>query len=110
MRLTENKIVTACLEYLHYRGHFVWRNNTGAVSRAYITKKGVHKTSFWRAGIKGSSDIVGIAKDGKMIAVECKMPGKHATRAQKDFLGKVETRGGYAIVARSILDLEEYNL
>jgi hypothetical protein len=50
---------------------------------------------------KGSSDIIGVAKDGRMIAIECKRPGKKPTPEQEFFLNEVKRRGGIAFVATS---------
>ena len=99
--VTEHELQKIILEYLNLKGHFAWRNNTGAMVAEYKGKK-----RFWRAGIKGSSDILGVAKDGKFIAIECKGKGKYPTREQKDFLLEVERRGGYACVAWSLEDVE----
>lgn len=103
---SEQSVVNACLDYLTWRGHFVWRNNSGFFTRDYTTKAGIHRRSATRVGKVGSSDIIGIAKDGKMIAVECKREGNVPTEQQESFLAEVKKRGGYAIVATSVDDLQ----
>lgn len=108
--VTESNVVAACMDYLLQKGHYVWRNNTGVTKAEYEMKDGTVKKRFWRAGVVGSSDILGIAKDGKMIAVECKKPGKKTTEAQDEFLQKIDKRGGYAIIAFGIDELQEVGL
>lgn len=65
---------------------------------------------MWRSGIKGGSDIIGLTKDGTFLAVECKIKPNRATDAQKAFLSEVTNRGGLAIVAYDIDDLEAHGL
>ena len=99
--MTEKQLVNLILEYLNFNGHFSWRNNTGAIVAEYKGKK-----RFWKAGLKGSSDILGIAKDGKLIAIECKGKNRYPTREQKDFLSEIERRGGYACIAWDLKDVQ----
>ncbi len=59
-------------------------------------------------GKVGSADILGVAKDGKIVAIEVKKPdGKYkVTPAQEAFLSEISDRGGYAGVATCIEDVE----
>ena len=90
----EKEVVNYLIHLLNSKGNYVWRNNSGIARAKY---KG--KTRMWRAGISGSSDILGIAKDGKFLAVECKYGYNKPSERQLMFLKEVEDRGGYAIVA-----------
>jgi hypothetical protein len=98
LELTEKQIQNVILEWLNLNGHYCWRNNTGMVHME--NKDGSIRQ--WRAGIKGSSDILGVSKDGRFIAIECKRVGKKATEIQQYFLDEIEKRGGVAIVATSL--------
>ena len=98
----EKEVVNAVIHALNAAGNYVWRNNSGVVKIKQA--KGYR---MWRAGITGSSDVLGIAWDGKFIAVECKYGKNKPSEKQKQFLEAVENRGGYAIVAYSIEDLPE---
>lgn len=54
--MSETRLVTACLNLLHLRGIYAWRNNTG-VARPQ-RKDG--SRGFVRFGKKGSADILGV--------------------------------------------------
>ncbi len=96
--MKEQQLVNGLIAYLKLKGHYVWRQNTGSMT----TKEG----RFVKFGHKGISDILGIASDGKFIAVECKIGNNKPTEFQKDFLKEVEDRGGYAILAYKFEDVE----
>ena len=65
---------------------------------------------MWRSGMKGASDIIGLTKDGTFLAVECKIKPNRPTESQQAFLLEVTNRGGLAIVAYDIDDLETHGL
>lgn len=95
--LKENAVLEQCLDYLHVKQIFAWRNNTGAVK---VGKR------FIRFGYVGSSDIIGITKDGRFLAVECKREkGGVLSEPQKVFLEEINRNGGVAICVHSVLDL-----
>jgi hypothetical protein len=79
------------LDYLALRGCFAWRNNTGR----YVVD-GRH-ISY---GFVGSSDVLGVAPDGRFIGVECKTAAGTLKPAQVEFMQQVNARGGVAIVVR----------
>lgn len=95
----ENEVLSECLKYLQLSGLFVWRNNTGGV------KVG---SRFVRFGFVGSSDILGITRDGRFLAVECKREkGGRLSDAQRDFLGRIRADGGIALCVSSLEELKE---
>jgi hypothetical protein len=76
---------------------FHWRNNTG------VTRIGKR---FVRFGYPGSSDWLGICRDGRFLAVECKRPGGgRLTAKQRNFLDCVSRYGGVALVVTGVDDL-----
>lgn len=94
------------------RGCALWRNNSGACfdDTGRLIRYGVGNTSKKLNDVWKSSDLIGIAADGKFLAVEVKAPGwkspKNAReRAQASFLGTVRSRGGYGLFAQSVLDV-----
>lgn len=96
----ESEIQKAILEYLNMSGHFCWRNNTGSLPMNY---KG--KSRLIRFGKKGSSDILGVSRTGKIIAIEVKRPGEEPTTEQLDFLLAITGHGGIGVVATSVDDV-----
>lgn len=100
--MTEHELQNQIIEYLNYKWYFVWKNNTGSFP---IESNG--KTRYFRGGKKGSSDILGIHKDGsgRMICIECKVGKNKTTPAQDIFLEEIRKRGGVAFVAYSLEDV-----
>ena len=62
---------------------------------------------FIRFGWRGCSDLIGMMKDGRLLAVECKAPGGQLRPEQKEFLSLVRRFNGVGIVARNALDIIE---
>lgn len=102
-QIRETEIQKAILEYLRYNGFFVWRNNVGS---GFNTNPD-GKQYFTRFGFKGLSDIIGLTKDGRFLAIEVKKPGMKPTESQQWFLDNVKKNGGVAFVATSIDDVQE---
>lgn len=80
-------------------GCIVWRNNTGTLpdSRGIPVRFGL---------CVGSSDLIGIAPDGKFLAIEVKTEKGKVTPKQRLFIDAVRARCGYAGVARCEDDVE----
>ena len=78
------------------RGIRVWENKTGA---AYRNGRQI------RYGLIGSADILGIAKGGTFVAIECKTGQAQLSPEQRAFKKMIENYGGIYIVARSIKDV-----
>ncbi len=108
----EADVLTACLQYLHMRGIFCWRNNNAGVYDP------VRKRYRGFRGLKGVSDILGIlpracaadgaaARPGLFLAVEVKRPGGKTQPAQQWFLDQVAEQGGIALCVRSVDELAE---
>ena len=99
---TNNRPEAAALvEVLHaLRGNpaVAWceRQNTGAA------KVGGR---FIRFGWRGCSDLIGMLKDGRLLAVECKALGGQLRPEQKEFLSLVRRFGGVAFVAHNCRDV-----
>lgn len=76
---------------------WVRRQNTGAA------KVGGR---FIKFGWAGCTDLLGMLKDGRLLAVECKRPkgGKLSTE-QAHFISLVNLFGGCAFVATSAIDV-----
>jgi hypothetical protein len=95
---SETQLVRACLDLLHLHRIPAWRNNSGA------WKVG---NRFVRFGEKGSADILGVLPGGRLLACECKLPGKLPTEAQSAWLERVRQAGALACVVTSVKELED---
>lgn len=86
------------LKVLRHHPVVAWaeRQNTGA---AQIGNR------FIRFGWNGCSDIIGMLKDGRLLAVEVKAPTGKLRAEQAEFLSLVRKHGGAAFVARNASDV-----
>ena len=94
---SEANIMNDCMIALSKAGCLIWRNNTGVLNDANgrPIKFGL---------CKGSADLIGIAKDGRFLAVECKTRTGRVRPEQELFIAAVQKAGGRAGVARSVQD------
>ena len=90
---SEANVMNDCLLALSGAGCLAWRNNTGQLPDrdGRPIKFGLHV---------GSSDIIGVAPDGRFLAVECKTAIGQPTDAQNRFVKAVIAKGGRAGIAR----------
>jgi hypothetical protein len=82
------------------------RSNS-AVAWAHRQNTGAAKVGgrFVRFGWRGCSDILGMLKDGRLLAVEVKAPKGRLRPEQAEFLYLVRRFGGVALVARNCRDV-----
>ena len=99
-KVAEKDVVKVILQYLEAKKIFAWRNNTGAIVAGVGTNK-----RFFKFGLKGSSDIIGILPDGRFLGIECKAGKNKLSPAQDYFLKRIDQNGGCAIVAYSVDDV-----
>lgn len=97
--MTEHLLCDLIVEFLNYHGHYVWRQNAGM---AKMTDK-YGKSRMIKIGKAGISDIIGISKTGKFIAIEVKLPERRrtVTTYQVMFLADIKQHGGISGVACS---------
>lgn len=105
--MSEQRLVNEIKSYLNGQGHFVWRNNSGVTRSSYTNKAGIRRDRAWRSGVRGASDVIGLSKDGRFIAIECKVGYNKPTDSQSEFLREVSERGGIAAVVYSLDELKE---
>lgn len=92
--MKETDIMRACMLALSEAGCLIWRNNVGVLP----DRTGVPI----RFGLcVGSSDLIGIAPDGRFLAVEVKTKTGRVRPEQQRFIDAVIAKGGIAGVARS---------
>lgn len=98
----ETDLVKQCLRVLAlYPDIFAFRNNTGALS---VGKR------FVRFGKVGAPDIIGWIQcrgTAAFLGVEVKLPGRHPTEAQEDFLGRLRADGGCALIVHDLKELTD---
>ena len=80
-------------------GWLVWRNNSGMVQTA--------RGHMVKMGMAGLPDLFAI-KDGLLLGVEVKRPGKKPTEIQERMLGELREHGAATVVATCIEDLRNY--
>jgi len=100
---SEASILRAIMQLLHRHPKVarVWRQNSGTFVKQYGDK-----THYIRANTaKGMSDIMGILKDGRTLAIECKSAKGTVKAHQHEFLNSISEAGGIAFVARSVDDV-----
>lgn len=99
--MKEQVLVKQIVDFLNYRGHFVQRINSGAIR--INNPNGNNR--FIKLAHAGTADITGCSKDGRFLAVECKIGKNKPTDLQNAYLEEVKKRGGIAIVAYSLDDV-----
>lgn len=100
---SEVQIMKAILQLLerHPKVAKAWRVNSGTA-----TYESGGKTRYVRMNTaKGMSDIMGILKDGRTIAIEVKSRTGTVHAHQHAFLNSIAMAGGVAFVARSVDDV-----
>ena len=99
--MSEAKIQDDIRLALGKRADFVaWRNNCG-VAKHWNEK--TQREDIVRYGLaQGSSDIIGIAKGGRFVALEVKSDTGRVTKEQATFLRLVNSMGGVGDVVRSV--------
>lgn len=107
--IIQRKIMIA----LSNAGCIVWRNETAGAYVGKVLHKAGDQVTLQSAHMMtfglcvGSSDIVGIAPDGRFLAVEVKTKTGRPTADQLNFIDAVRRHGGIAGIARSVEDALE---
>ncbi len=100
---SEAQILKAIMQLLHKHPKVgrAWRQNSGTFAQQYG-----EKTHYVRANTaKGMSDIMGILKDGRTLAIEVKSAIGKIMPHQREFLLSIHIAGGVAFIARSVQDV-----
>lgn len=103
MKSEANRLTTAIINYLGYKGIFAWRNNNTGV---YDPVKKVFRRN--PAQLNGVSDIIGVAPNGKFIGVEVKIGSDKQSDFQKRFEAEIKERNGVYLVAKNLDDVTKY--
>ena len=103
----ETQIQRRIMLRLSEAGCTVWRNETSGAWLGKIIHKAGNQVTIANAHMMvfglavGSSDIIGIAPNGKFLAVEIKTTTGRATKEQLAFIEAVRAAGGIAGIART---------
>jgi|ERR1035437_4716669 hypothetical protein len=95
----EQSIQRQILEYLNWKHIFCWKVTTTGIF--------VQSRNTWIPNqAPGVSDILGVLKGGRILAIEVKSPKGRASPQQQRFIDNINENGGLAFVARSIEEVE----
>jgi hypothetical protein len=100
---SEAEILKAIMQLLkrHPRVAQAWRQNSGT----FAEQNRDGSTRYIRANTaKGMSDIMGVLKDGRTLAIEVKSRTGRMRPGQEEFLQTIRSAGGVAGVCRSVDD------
>lgn len=97
-RRSEANVMNDCMVALSAAGCLVFRNNCGVLP----DKTG--RPIRYGVGNPGGADLIGIAPDGRFLAVETKSALGQPTEAQLRFIAAVQAKGGRAGIARNVED------
>jgi hypothetical protein len=85
----------------HPRVAQCWRQNSGT----FAERNRDGSMRYVRANTaRGMSDIMGVLKDGRTLAIECKSRTGRMRPGQEEFLQTIRQAGGVAGVCRSVKD------
>ena len=101
IKISESQLKRQILDFLRWKGILCWNNRTVGVWNAKTER-------YIPAPLKGCSDIFGIIKnkDGKFLAIECKVGNNLLTPYQEEFLRQINENNGIGIVCYSLEDVE----
>lgn len=93
-----------------FKGDQIMGKPENAVTRAVraeLKEHGIFAFKVWQGPFSkpGIADLLGVTPDGRFVAVECKTEKGRLSEQQQQFLKKVESHHGIAIVARGPLDV-----
>jgi hypothetical protein len=100
---SEAEILRAIIQLLHRHPRVAqaWRQNSGT----FQERNRDGSVRYIRANTaKGMSDIMGVLKDGRTLAIEVKSRTGRMRPGQEEFLQTIRSAGGVAGVCRSVED------
>jgi hypothetical protein len=101
----EKDIQMAICDYLAFKKHFFWRQNTSAI----INHKTGNFKSMPKYSLNGVPDII-LIKDGIFIGLEVKRPKGVQSENQKEFERRTKQAGAQYHIVTSIDDVQKLNL
>lgn len=102
--MTEKQIETMILDFLSYQRGYYWKNNSVGI---YDPVKKLYRKAKSKYAINGTSDILGVLPDGKLVAIEVKALKGRLSASQSEFLNNIKINGGVAFVAKCLRDVQD---
>lgn len=94
--MSEGHVIKACIEWLHWHGFDIIRNNSGGLKD--------HTGRTVRFGKKGSGDILALSPFGRWCEIECKFGKGEVSEHQIARQKLVTSKGGVYIICRNSAD------
>lgn len=106
--MSEGDIQLSICEYLEWKRHFFWRqNSSGSFYKGEDGSRQFRKPPKYAKN--GVPDII-VVKDGIFIGLEVKAPKGRQSDAQKEFETDLRAAGGVYTVVTSIEDVQALGL
>ena len=102
--IPESVTQSLIIAWLRTRGVFCFRVNTTGVWDENLKR---HRVLNGIGALKGVSDILGVLKDGRFLAIEVKSSIGKLSPDQVEFLSKVNQSNGLGIMVRSLIEAKE---
>lgn len=103
MPTPEGELIGTILHYLELIGIMAWRNNKGATP--YIDETTGRRRYVKFGGRPGASDIFGVLRGGRFLAIETKIRPRTPTADQRMFMVDVNAAGGLGFPAWTLDDV-----
>lgn len=102
--MLEREIESQILLWLEEMGIYAWKN---ATTGFFDPKRKIFRKPNSRFQIKGTSDIIGVLSNGRILCIEVKARRGIIRPEQRKFLEEISKSGGFAMIARSLLEVKE---
>jgi hypothetical protein len=104
VKATEAQVQDAILRYLAVERRVVWAARMNSGKGKLLRPDG---TQTWISfGFTGCPDIMGMLRDGRYLAIECKRSGGRVRPEQRAHITQAAEHGAVAIIARSVEDVQ----
>jgi hypothetical protein len=104
VKATEDQVKNAILRYLAVERRVVWAARMNSGKGKLLRPDG---TQTWISfGFTGCPDIMGMLRDGRYLAIECKRADGRVRPEQWQHITQAADHGAVAIIARSVEDVQ----
>ena len=101
---TEAQVQDAILRYLAVERRVVWAARMNSGKGKLLRPDG---SQTWICfGFTGCPDIMGMLRDGRYLAIECKRSGGRVRPEQRQHITQAADHGAVAVIARSVEDVQ----